>query len=118
MLYGSMDGWAVGHGLVVAAGSFDQAAAFESILWFGGLLIVLLLSVLMVVRIRKRFRRSDSVPGIGLTLEDLRRQREGGRLTIAEYERLKTAVIEATRDGDPADSSTSPGNLFQGVGRS
>ncbi len=96
MLNGSMDGSAAGNRLVVATGSYDQAAAFESILWFGGLVIVLLPSALVAVRIRKRFRRSDGVPGIGPTPEGLRRQ----------------------RDGDTADSSASPGNLFQGVGRS
>jgi hypothetical protein len=116
MLDGSTVESAVGSRLLVAAGRADQAAAFESILWFSGLLLVLALAVLVVARIRKRFIRPDDSAGLGLTLDDLRRQRDQGRLTDAEYETLKAAVIDAMRD-DRQTGQSSSGKLFQGAGK-
>lgn len=112
-------GWSVGDvHAIAAADSSDQATAFESVLWFGGLVVVLMLSALVIAYLRKWFARPDRVPGIGLTLEDLRRQRDRGRLTIAEYETLKAALLEAMQGEESGDSSAPSGNLFQRAGRS
>ena len=75
-----------------------QDAVAESLLWFVALLVIVIAGAIVVVWIRRRLRAADESPAaLGLTLEELRRQRDEGRLTVAEYESLKEVVIRETQ---------------------
>lgn len=93
-----------GGGLVLwqqsATGGNPQSAVFESLLWFGAL--VLALSVGMVVGLwaRKRYRGVLPESPLGLSLEDLRRQRDRGLLTPQEYESLRQTITRSYQADD------------------
>ncbi|MEK6674857.1 MAG: hypothetical protein AABZ47_04285 [Planctomycetota bacterium] len=66
-------------------------------LWLGG---IVGLSAVTVLVVRRFWRRGESVdPGSTgvFTLEELRRLRDCGDLTIAEFENLKQKMIEEIR---------------------
>ena len=75
----------------------DQSEALEGVLWFGVLLGVVLLAVISLLWFRKYARSDETGVALGLTLEDLRRQRDRGMLTAEEYERLRATVIRAVK---------------------
>jgi len=79
-----------------------QSAMFESLLWFGALILAVMGGLVGVLLVRRRLRdKGDVRLGLGLTLEDLRRARDEGRLTILEYEALKEVVIREAKSTSP-----------------
>ena len=88
-------------------------AALESLLWFGALVGIILSAIVVLLWLRKRLQNADPGATLGLTLDDLRRQRERGMLTPQEYQRLKAVVLRAAMGDRPRDAQSSPHNLVQ-----
>jgi len=76
-----------------------QSAVFASLLWFGALVTVLLLAFLVVLWTRRHCRWVEIGPVAGFDLADLRRQRDQGILTDAEYEALRCSVLQSLEKG-------------------
>jgi len=83
-------GWPGGAGAIPA----DQAGAFEAVIWMAGLVLVLILATATLAWFRGHLRRSRSASRTNFSLDDLRRMRDRGDLTAAEYERLRAAIID------------------------
>ena len=93
--------------MVLGAQLGEQTALFESLLLFGGLLLVLMLAVVFLLYLRRRLWRSGLGDAGVLTLEELRRLRDSGAVTIAEYERLRAGIIDAMTSGASSESGLS-----------
>jgi len=85
----------------------EQTAFFQSLLLFGGLLVVLMLAAVFSLYLRWRMRRIGSEDAGVLSLDELRRLRDNGTLTVAEYERLRAKTLDAVRTGVGSESSAS-----------
>jgi hypothetical protein len=79
---------------VPAALPGKEAEAFEAVLWMGGLILGVLVVVVLLAYLRRRFRMPVSDGRGDFTLEDLRQMRKRGGLTDEEYEALKKKVLE------------------------
>jgi len=90
---------------LLAASPGGQDAVFQSILLFGGLLLVLALGVAVLAYARRRLREDRPASEDGLTLDELRGLRDSGRLTIDEYERLRKRVLERVASGGDAETA-------------
>jgi hypothetical protein len=76
---------------LIAAG--NEAKAFEALLWFGAILVILMAAGAVVFCIRRRLMGSpEDSPG-GFTLEDLRGLRDRGEVSRDEYEAMKQKVV-------------------------
>lgn len=74
------------------------------IIWTIVLCGLIALFWLAVSMIRRRLDRGSS-QGMGLwTLHDLRAMLDSGELTVQEFERLRTQIIDELRDTSPTDS--------------
>ena len=94
----------------VAQQSVDPAKVLEGWLWFGGFAVLVLVSAALLAYFWRRARRTAtrSDPPV-FDLEDLRRLRNSGELTIAEYEALKQRAIEdASNRTPPSDAGGEP----------
>jgi len=77
-----------------------QEAMVESLVWFGVVVLAVGAGAAVVLWLRRRLKATDEpVTALGMTLEDLRRQRDEGSLSIAEYETLKEVVIREMQEG-------------------
>lgn len=74
-------------------GSGDPEAVFEALIWFGGLVLAALMIALAVLFLRKWFRRQSDSAVPGFTLDELRRLRDRGDLTIKQYEALRDRMV-------------------------
>ena len=78
-----------------------QSADPGPILFWSLVLILLLVGAFMGVMYLRKWVRDDSGDSesekLGFTLGDLRRLRDGGRLSDEEYEKARTQMIAATR---------------------
>ena len=72
----------------LASARSAQTALFEALGWMGGLVLVLMLAVAGLAYLRRRIRAAPP-EATGLALGDLRRLRDEGRLSEAEYDRLR-----------------------------
>ncbi len=88
-------------------------AAFESLLWFGALVGIILLAIVVLLWFRKRLQDADPGCASGLSLADLRRQRKRGMLTLEEYRRLRAVVLRAATGDRPQEVPRSADNLVQ-----
>lgn len=71
----------------------QSGGAFEAVVWMAGLVLVLIAAAVVLAWYRSRWRGSMSTARDNFTLDDLRRMRDRGDLTGAEYERLRAIVI-------------------------
>ena len=82
--------------------SRKDEAVFNWFLMFAGLIVAVLVAGVAIQLIRRRLLASQESAGAGphdtWGLEDLRRLRDEGEITIAEYETLRARAIEALRD--------------------
>jgi len=67
------------------------------------LVLVVVLSVAVLLFLRRRLAHRDAAAE-GLSLDELRRLRDRGQLTIAEYETLRKRVISAMQAGITSES--------------
>lgn len=79
----------------ILAESDAQAEAFEAILLMAALVLIFAIATVIVVYLRKRMRPSRVETDGGFSLADLRRLRNSGELTIAEYETLRNKLLQA-----------------------
>jgi len=79
-------------------GAASQEAAFRGIMWMGLLCACLILGAIILTLIRNRMRRVGDRSEPGFSLEQLRQLRDQGRVSIAEYERLKKKLVEQYRE--------------------
>jgi len=92
----------------------SQTAMFDSLLWFAGVLVVLLVATVFLLWLRRRLRvNPQPSAGLGLTLSDLRRQLAQGRLTVEEFEALKKVVIRDVQAEPGETSVSSPDKVLQ-----
>ncbi len=82
-------------------GTLTQSAAdgvlFDGVFWLGVIVITALLGAVMLGYLKNRVRTFGQAQGVDFTLEDLRRLRDGGALTTAEYEKLKRRLVSDPR---------------------
>ena len=73
--------------------------------WLGLLVVVILLGGGLALFLRRRFAtiREDETPGF--TLADLRKMRDSGEISEAEFTTAKTRMFEALKPVKPADDS-------------
>ena len=90
--------------MVLAAQTDGQTALFQSLLLFGGLLLVLILAFVFVLHLRQRLRREEPGEFGVMSLDNLQRLRDCGELTIGEYERLREKAIDAMTPGASSES--------------
>ena len=90
----ALPGSTVAPGGLILAQPARQAAAFEAVLWMGGLILGLLLLLVLLAYLRKRILASAPATGSGYSLDELRQMRDRGGLTIAEYEALRRKVLK------------------------
>ena len=82
----------------------DQEA-FEALLWFGALVLAILLAVAIVGCLRRRIRASRLNARPSFTLNELRRLRDRGELTPSEYAALRRGVVEGQGDAAAPDTA-------------
>lgn len=93
--------------MVLGAHLGELTALFQSLMLFGGLLLVLMLAVVFLLYVRGRLRR-DGPEDVGvLSLDELRRLRDNGTLTVTEYQRLRAKTVETVRIGVSSESGVS-----------
>ena len=81
-----------------------RSAAFEVLLWLATTVAAIVLIVVICIYVRGRMRSPARGGEAGFSLEELRRLRDEGSLTMAEYEALKQKAVqsltgEACHDG-------------------
>ncbi len=74
---------------------------------FGGLLLVLMLAAVFLLYVRRRLRRNGPEDVGVLSLDELRRLRNNGTLTVTEYERLRAKTIDTVTIGVSSESGVS-----------
>jgi len=75
-------------------GAAGHEAAFRGIMWMGLLCTCLILGTIILTLIRNRMRRTGRWSEPGFSLDDLRELRDQGKVSIAEYEKLREKLIE------------------------
>ena len=78
--------------LLVAAQPSDRAV-LEGLTWFAGVVVTTLLAAVVVAYLMRRFRTRDETWTPRFTLEELRRLKERGDLTDAEYHALRQRTL-------------------------
>lgn len=72
--------------------------------WSLALLAMLGVALLVMVWVRRRIRSAIDQTGQDFTLSDLRKLRASGEIDQEQYEKLRTAIIGASRKPDSAGS--------------
>ncbi len=90
----------------VRGGGVAQSEAFESLLWFGAVLLIVVVAVVLLIRVRRFCLRGDRGTPAGLDLDELRRQRDRGTITIAEYETLRKIVLRSFAENESPDAKS------------
>ena len=82
-------------GLVAPAAwrSGAAAEAYGALVWFAGLLVLIGLGIAIVATVRRRFRRESPDTDGGFTIDQLRKLRNRGELTVEEYDALKRRAV-------------------------
>lgn len=76
----------------------ERRYGMGSVLWWSIVLVGLLLAGFVVVaQLKKRLMKPDDTISAGFTLSDLRALRRAGKMTEAEFEKAKEAVVAAAR---------------------
>ncbi len=92
----TLGGWSqLGAFVASTGGAAGQEAAFEGLTWLGVLIAVVIVSVIILVFIRSRTRRTRQLTEPSFSLDDLRKLRDRGAVTIAEYETLRKKLVES-----------------------
>ena len=86
---------------VLAAQSTEQKKMFEGLLWMGATILALVFAGALVAYFRKRAVSHGEGEGPDFTLDELRRLKEAGSLTPAEYEALKKRAISEFAQDEP-----------------
>lgn len=81
--------------LAWAAGPIDSPAAFSSFLWLGVVVLSVLTLVVLLLSLRRRFRNATAGAVPPFSLAELRRMKEAGTVSPAEYETLCHSEVEA-----------------------
>ncbi len=79
------------------AGPRDEVV-FEGTLLLGGVVLVAVLAVLLLSYVRSRVRRSGWMTDPMFSLAELRRLRDEGELTVAEYDALQRRALNDLRE--------------------
>lgn len=81
------------NGSAIMRGSPDQA--FQAVLWFAGLVVVLGVAAGAFAWFWSRLRHRDRDAGSVFSLDQLRTMRERGELSAEEFSRLRERAISA-----------------------
>lgn len=81
------------NGSAIMRGSPDQA--FQAVLWFAGLVVVLGVAAGAFAWFRSRSRHRERDAGSVFSLDQLRAMRERGELSAEEFGRLRERAISA-----------------------
>ena len=92
--------------------SAAEGVLFDGVFWLGAIVVTALLGAIMLGYLKSRVRAIEQAQGADFTLEDLRRLRDGGALTTAEYEKLKRGLVS----GAPHCSATTTDDGVHGTG--
>lgn len=101
-----------------ASGAADASLALEGLVWMGVVLVIVGLALLLLRGVRRRLigaTRVDELGG-GLSLGELRRHREAGLLTQAEFEAVRRRIAAswgAHEPSQPSQPSPTSDKLFQ-----
>ena len=79
------------------AKTIDTNALFDFTIYFGLVVGVILLGVVVVSYLRRRMTTTTGLPQQDFTLDSIRELRDRGELTIAEYEALREKVVKGTK---------------------
>ena len=82
-----------GWGIAAAAPSARQAGMLEAVLWMGVVILGLLLAVGVIAACRRHMLGSPRRGGGGMSLEQIRRWKDDGTVTAAEYEALRRRAV-------------------------
>jgi len=87
----------------------DFSSALRPLVWMAVILVVVGLATLILAALRRRLLSSGGTTDGGLTLDDLRGQRDQGLISVGEYEAIRRQLVakivtpsRSTR-GDAAD---------------
>lgn len=80
-------------GEFMIAAQADMLPAFRAGMWLAVVLVAVGLGALAVRRMRRRLLNPSDVAELGLTLDDLRRQRDQGMITTAEYDAIRRQIV-------------------------
>lgn len=78
-----------------------RADATEVILWVGLFVAAIFLGTLLLTIARRRLLGSDSTPGEGMMLSDLRKMHTEGSLSDEEFEAARAAIVGTARPTQP-----------------
>jgi hypothetical protein len=84
---------------VRAAANPDDA--FDAVIWMGVLIGVVIVGGVVVAYLRSRMRTPTGLKQATFTFDDLRRMRDRGEVTIAEYETLRKKLLDELRYAGP-----------------
>ena len=78
----------------------SDEALFAMMLWLGGVILAILAAVLIAAYVRRRTREAMESSSAELGLDELRRLRDRGELTLSQYEALKKRTIAQYTSGN------------------
>ncbi len=91
--------------LLVQSAAATQQAAFEGLLWFGGLVLLFVLAAVILLYVRKRMLSERGEAKVPFDLLRLKELRDHGEITIQQYEALRQKTIDAVKADAPASES-------------
>jgi len=101
-----------------ASAMSTQAALRQGLAWLAAVFAAVVVAAVICAAVRRRLRNSPPLQESGLTLQDLRRLRDQGRLTVQEFERLKETILRAALGKADLEPAAKPDKVFQRPRRS
>lgn len=74
-----------------------STAGVDALLWTAIATVAMVAAMLLLAAYRRRMHRAESAPRPVFTLAEIKRLRDTGGITIAEYEALRAKVLEHSR---------------------
>ena len=78
----------------IGASSGKRAAAWDGLIWFGVMVLAIMVCAVVLAWFRKRIRNENDKEGPAFSLEDLRQLKSQGDLSDEEFELLKQKTLD------------------------